>query len=76
MSLPLAHWWNDPDVESRSYECASHDIHAAPGMVVILEGTYDGKRQRVALDPDEIDEVATRLHHAKRYSRSGEASAL
>jgi hypothetical protein len=63
------HYWNDRNFDTAAYECASHDIFSAPGMLVILEGTFDAKRQRVAIDPDEIDEVARRLHQAKRYSR-------
>jgi hypothetical protein len=67
MKRRLAHdpgWWGA--------ECASHDVETAPGFRVFVSGTVDGRRQTLAIDPDEIDELARRLHQAKRVARRGQ----
>lgn len=56
-------------VERVGFECASHDIYAAPGMLVFVQGMWSGRKQTLAIDPEEIDELCKRLHQAKRYSR-------
>lgn len=67
-------FYEDREIDSRGYECASHDIHAAPGYHLVVEGLFDGRLQRIAIDPDEVDEFARRLHQAKRYARREVAS--
>lgn len=54
-------WWGA--------ECASHEVEAAPGYAIYVAGTLDGKRQTLRIDPEEVDELARRLHQAKRVSR-------
>ncbi len=54
----------------RGYECASHEIEVAPGYQIFVSGLLDGRRQTIAVDPEEVDELTRRLHQAKRYARS------
>lgn len=54
-------WWGA--------ETAAHDVEAAPGYLIFVAGTLDGRRQTLAIDPDEVDELARRLHQAKRIAR-------
>jgi hypothetical protein len=64
----------DPAVEVSAWECASHEIETAPGYRIFVTGWLDGKRQTLAIDPDEVDELARRLHAAKRVSRKDGSS--
>ena len=58
-------------VDVAHYECASHEIEAAPGYPIFISGRLDGRRQTLAVDPDEVDELAKRLHQAKWHARAG-----
>ena len=53
----------------RGWECAAHEIETAPGYIIYVTGWLDGKRQTIAIDPADIDELARYLHQAKRISR-------
>lgn len=63
------HFFNDSDIDSRGYESAAHNVYAAPGYQVALEGWSNARRQLLFIDPDEVDELCRRLHQAKRYAR-------
>lgn len=54
---------------SAGWECASHEIQAAPGAIIFVHGWLDGRRQTIAVDPSEVDELTRRLHQAKRLAR-------
>lgn len=69
-ALDSGHFFNDPAITSRGYESASHNIHAARGHLIALEGWTDTRHQLLFIDPDEIDELCRRLHQAKRYART------
>lgn len=56
--------------DRRVYEGGSFGVYAAPGQRVFIESWEDGRPRRLSIDPEEIDELATRLHQAKRYARS------
>jgi hypothetical protein len=56
---------------ARSWECASHEIEAAPASAIFVRGIWGGRRQTIRIDPEEVDELARRLHQAKRYVRGG-----
>jgi ribosomal protein S27AE len=51
-------------------------VETAPGYLIFVSATLDGRRQMLAIDPDEVDELARRLHQAKRISRSNAADAV
>jgi hypothetical protein len=56
-------WWGA--------ETASHDVEAAPGHLIFVSGMLDGRRQSIAIDENELDELIKRLHQAKRVAREG-----
>jgi hypothetical protein len=65
----LAHSWG-----WRGWECASHEVETAPGCAIFVSGMLEGKRQTLRVDPEEVDELARRLHAAKRVARQGAGS--
>lgn len=70
MALPnTEHRRLQHSVHWRGWECASHEIEAAPGYLIFVSGMLDGRRQTLAIEPDEVDELARRLHAAKRHAR-------